>query len=519
MTTVQRNGGHGPALDTLRPVGESRALVHRLQLQNAELLRLRREFERSRDAYHELFDSSPVGLAAVDDGGLVLAANAMAVRLAGGGLERVRFYRFVAPEYQEAWYRFHRAAFQAPAGRSCELVLVRPDGSQVEVLAQSQPVGVDGHVRSCLIALLDLTDRKRAENALLDRERLFRVMAEAAHDVMFRFKPGPPPRYEYLNPAMTALTGHPVDEFYSDFGLFLRLVHPGDRRAARAWFADAQRAEGITLRLRARDGSMHWIEASKWSITGATNEVEAVSGIIRDVTERRRQEEREVLRALARQLVSVQEWERQSIARELHDELGQTLTGLVFSLEALEAHLPPESRPAMDEAQGTVRDLLQQVRDLSMSLRPAMLDDLGLAPSLLWLFGRYSSQTGVRVHFRHSNLPQELAPELRLAAYRIVQEALTNVARHANASEAWVELERKGGKLVVVVKDAGRGFDPETARAALTSTGLVGMRERAAALQGDLTIDSSPGRGTEVRVELPLKPNTRGTRAVRSNRR
>jgi signal transduction histidine kinase len=148
---------------------------------------------------------------------------------------------------------------------------------------------------------------------------------------------------------------------------------------------------------------------------------------------------------------------------------------------------------------------MAQVRNLSLDLRPTMLDDLGLLPALLWHCGRYTDQTGVHVDLRHTNLEgQRFRPEVETAAYRIAQEALTNVARHAGVDNVTVRLWIEQDTLSVQVIDQGAGFDPDDPLISDTSSGLVGMRERAVLLGGELTIESAPGAGTCLTAKLPL---------------
>jgi signal transduction histidine kinase len=213
----------------------------------------------------------------------------------------------------------------------------------------------------------------------------------------------------------------------------------------------------------------------------------------------------ERLQKLSRQLLKVQETERRHIARELHDEVGQALTGLKLLLD-MSTRLPADEVTAsLGEAQALLNELVALVRDLSLDLRPAMLDDLGLLPALLWHFDRYTAQTGVRVTFKHIGLERRrFAPQVETAAYRIVQEALTNVARHADVSEVTVRLWTDQDTLGVQIEDRGTGFEPEAALAAGTTTGLAGMHERAVLLGGQLTVESAPGAGTHVTTELPL---------------
>jgi signal transduction histidine kinase len=214
---------------------------------------------------------------------------------------------------------------------------------------------------------------------------------------------------------------------------------------------------------------------------------------------------RQQLQDLSQRLLEVQETERRLIARELHDEIGQALTGLKLFLEADHRGLPGAPHDKLGIARSLVEDLISRVRDLSLELRPTMLDDLGLVPALVWLFERYQSQTGIRVSFQHFGLDRRFAPDLETAAYRIVQEALTNVARHAAVETATVNLWADEATLNVQVEDGGTGFDPHQARSSNPSTGLAGMRERATLLHGQLTIETAPGAGTQITAELPLR--------------
>jgi PAS domain S-box-containing protein len=209
------------------------------------------------------------------------------------------------------------------------------------------------------------------------------------------------------------------------------------------------------------------------------------------------------LRLLSRGLVEVQEAERRRIARELHDEVGQELTALKLMLQQT------RTRPAGSLAGSlqSVDHLLSLVRDMSLELRPTMLDDLGLAAALHWHCDRHTALGRLRVQLRHNGVEGRRFPsEIETAAYRIVQEALTNVVRHSRAPEANVRLWATSELLTVQVEDNGRGFGVEPALSAGTSSGLSGMRERVALLGGRFSLESSPGSGTHLTVELPLPP-------------
>lgn len=220
---------------------------------------------------------------------------------------------------------------------------------------------------------------------------------------------------------------------------------------------------------------------------------------------RRRQAEEELkrseaeLRALANRLVQIQEEERRNLARELHDEIGQEMTLLKLLLFRMQRS---GDGAALAEAQEIVSRLLGQVRDLSHSLRPGTLDDLGLVPTLEWYLPDFARKSGIEISFDYTGQEEGLTPEVKTTAYRIIQEALTNVVRHAAASQVTVSLAINERSLALKVCDNGVGFDP--ALVSHKSSGLRGIRERACYFGGSLSLESSPGCGTSLLAELTL---------------
>ena len=212
---------------------------------------------------------------------------------------------------------------------------------------------------------------------------------------------------------------------------------------------------------------------------------------------------RERQRKLAKTLVDVQETERRRIARELHDHLGQSLTGLQFMLETAKNQASGTQRMTLEQVQDVVTGIIRDVREMSLSLRPSMLDDMGLVPTLLWHIDRYTSQTGIHVNFQFDDFHQRVPLEIETGAYRIVQEALTNAARHAQVKEVFVGLVVQNDTLWVEVLDNGKGFIPSS-ELEKASTGLSGMRERASLLGGYLLVESFLDQGTQIVAALPL---------------
>ncbi|MDQ3248076.1 MAG: histidine kinase, partial [Chloroflexota bacterium] len=224
-------------------------------------------------------------------------------------------------------------------------------------------------------------------------------------------------------------------------------------------------------------------------------------------------QQRTQLRALTQQLTQVQENERRQLARELHDEVGQALTAIRINLAAIQKELPAATRvkvqERMDETTLLTDQIVEQIRELSLDLRPPMLDDLGLTPTLRWYLRRYSTRTAIATELMLTGLESRLAPALETALYRVTQEALTNIAKHAAATQVKVRLLRDGASVVLRIEDDGKGFDVAAtvnAEGQAPGMGLLGMRERMTLLHGSFDITSGSNRGTCLHFSVPWEP-------------
>ena len=240
-----------------------------------------------------------------------------------------------------------------------------------------------------------------------------------------------------------------------------------------------------------------------WYVGRLEREIDRQRGI--DVQNRRD------LERLSARLVSAQEEERRVIARELHDEVGQALTAIKMELGVAhrEVHTGSRAANSLAGARAIAESALQSVRDMSQLLHPSMLDDLGLPDTLDTYLRAFSKRTGIRGQFLHERMEDRLPPDVEVCVYRIVQEALTNIARHSGARSCAVRLVRRDQALQVAIEDDGHGIGPDAAPAgpARRGLGIIGMRERAASLAGSFSIDPRKGGGTRVTVMLPLQPS------------
>lgn len=213
----------------------------------------------------------------------------------------------------------------------------------------------------------------------------------------------------------------------------------------------------------------------------------------------------EQLRELSQHLQDIREEERASMAREVHDVLGQQLTGFKMDISWLNRHLSNADESIKERITGTLQlidDAIKTVRRIATDLRPSILDDLGLVPALEWQSEEFEKRSGIKVYFTGTMQELELAPNISIALFRIFQELLTNVARHANATAVKASLETGNGQLQLTVTDNGRGFDIDQGNK--KTLGLLGIKERTLLMGGKYEIRSKPGEGTEVIVSVPL---------------
>jgi PAS domain S-box-containing protein len=379
-----------------------------------------------------------------------------------------------------------------------------------------------GRVERIVGAVQDINEEHRAKEQLRDYASVLKsVLDSMAEGVVVANRDG---RFVLFNPAAEQIAGVGAvspeagpEHWPSLYGIRL-----GDGRtpcpADQVPLARALRGESVDEADLYIDHESipegRWLRASARPLRDRNGTANGGVVVFRDVTERRRADEQirdyaEQLRHLSRRLLQVQEDERRHLARELHDEIGQFLTGVKLSLELVARGAPENMTGVLGQARGQVQDLIAQVRNLSLDLRPSLLDDFGLTPTLEWLFERYTGQTGIQVEVDLADLDRRFPPEVETAAFRIVQEGLTNVARHAKARQALVHLWHDDARLHIQVMDEGNGFDPAT-RVGRDSTGLSGMRERAALLGGCLTVQSEPGWGTILTAEIPIPASQPG---------
>ena len=216
------------------------------------------------------------------------------------------------------------------------------------------------------------------------------------------------------------------------------------------------------------------------------------------------------LHALSERAINAQEEERRAIAQSLHDDTGQALSMLIIHLDRIDERIPArqkELKKQVADARALAASSLTELRRIFSGLRPAILDDLGLVPAIRWFARTNLEQVGIRVIVKAPSVPLELSPAVTTTLFRIVQEAVSNIVRHANAGSVTIVLQLSGGLIQMRIQDDGRGFDPKNASrdaVELQQLGLLGIRERAELLGGQIQIESAPEKGTSLQVSFPM---------------
>ncbi len=391
-------------------------------------------------------------------------------------------------------------------GQHLALTGVRADGAEFPIDASVSQVQFHG-ATLFIVILRDVTERKRVEAALRDNERRYRTLFSKATDgILLLDTEG---NVADANDAFARMHGYAIDELLE---MNLReLDTPETLALANGRIGKILAGETVGFEVEHFHKDRHIVPldvaASAIDIDGELY----VLAFHRDITERRRAEQeikrsQQELRGLSKAANEALEAERRRTARELHDELGQSLTALKMDLETLRSILPP-GQPELGERTQAMHALLDgtiaATRRIAADLRPLMLDDLGLAAALDWLTHNFSKHTGIATDLIIDDSVAQVPEPIASALYRITQESLTNVAKYAQATTAEIRLERDGEWVQLRVRDNGRGIEPadQDKRGAF---GLLGIRERVSLLGGDVMIKGARGQGSEVRARIPL---------------
>ncbi len=353
--------------------------------------------------------------------------------------------------------------------------------------------------------------RKRFEKALLKSEEKHRFLIKNLPSIVYKgYKDW---SVEFFDRKIELLTGYDVDEFNSGRIIWSDIIDKEDLETARESFIQALKTDKSYIReyrIKSKAGKIHWIQERGQIVCDNKGELEYVNGIFFDITERKEAEEH--IHALTQQLMKAHEDERQMISRELHDRIGQDLSMIKIGCDTLfDDH--PEVHPGMSqrisELTKILRGSIMAVRDLAYDLRPPSLDQLGLARTIFQYCEDFSEKTGLSVDFNSAGMDDlRLDFDTEINLYRLVQEGLININKHADARQATIRLVASFPNIILRIEDDGKGFNVEDRLAAVSNEKRMGLRsmgERVGLLVGKMRIQSRPTEGTKIFIQVPYK--------------
>ena len=459
--------------------------------------------------YRRIFENVSEGIFQSTPEGMYLMANPALARIHGFNSPRelIRSCRDISREiYVDPARReeFKRLLEKHGMVRDFEHETFRKDGSRIWLSVSARAVKDENGKIVCYEGTArDITQRKQAEQALRESEERFRELFENSKDALYVHDLTG--CYTSVNRAAERLSGYTREELIGRH--FSILLNPEYERHVRGHLerkADEPSESTYETEIVTKHGHSVPVEISSRLIL-ADGAAVAVQGCLRDVSERKRVQA--AARTYSRRLIEAQEGERRRMSRELHDQVGQILTAVKMNLHVLRKKCSaPEILASIEDNMKVIDEAVDQVRDLSVDLRPLLLDDFGLVVAVRWYLDRQAKSCGVPADFTTHSLGEDdrFSSELETACFRIVQEAVTNVARHAHASRISVVLERVGQDLILLISDDGAGFDMKVLRTSAATLGLRSMEERVQAMGGSITIDSAPDRGTAICARLPI---------------
>lgn len=487
-----------------------------LEMQNHELREAQQALEETRDRYAMLYDFAPVGYLTLDDAGGIVEINLTGAAMLGqerANLVGKPFSGCLAHGDNYAFFYHLRQTFQSLGNIVTELRIKTRSGEVSHIRLESAVVLNDAKV--CRTVITNITEQKRValelQQARTEREALLSAIPAVVFFMDMNL------RYVAVSQAMAELLGRTPDDVLgkTDFELFPPHLAEDFQRIGRQVLDSGRSKSGIEERLKDTRGQKMCLSTVLAPFYAPSGGVAGLLGVGIDITALKKaaNANQELIlqnRLLTQNLFSIQESQRRHLARELHDELGQWLTAISVEAQAIESAPGKQDRVA-ESAQAirvSANKMHKVIRNMLRQLRPALLDELGLADSLRELVNQWQAHhRDVACELKLEGNPDGFVELTNITAYRIIQEALSNISKYAQADKVWVQVRREPGEtpdldvLALSVEDNGKGFDPDSVSGGL---GLLGMRERAIAVNGEFTLSNTPGRGVRIDVRLPV---------------
>ncbi|MBI5029677.1 MAG: PAS domain S-box protein [Chloroflexi bacterium] len=474
--------------------------------------------------YHSaIFDAASDGISVYDLKGNLMAVNDALVRMHGCASKDELIGRngidFVAKKDQAQIRENVRRLIASGENTRSEFSFLRKDGTEflgevgISLIrdAANNPVGLAAIIR-------DITSQRQAEQALKTSQDYARNIIDSSLDMIIAVDMDR--RITEFNRAAERTFGYRQNQVLGK-NIDILYANPTESRSVNQSTHTEDQFVRQILNKR-KNGEIFPALLSASVLRDSNGTTIGFMGISRDISKTiQAQEEqkllfeevrlgRERMKALSKRLLEIQESERREIARELHDEIGQAVTSVQMSLQMIEPGVAdPIAQIRLEDTLNTVEHILQKVRSMSLELRPSMLDDFGLVPAADWYLERQAQRTGLNIQFTATPLDRRPASEIETVCYRVIQEAITNVIRHAQATEVLVDLKQEGAELNLTIQDNGIGMDVAKVLAQATrgtSMGLLGLRERVMLVGGNVSMHSAPAQGTRIQVQVAFEP-------------
>jgi PAS domain S-box-containing protein len=495
---------------------ESGRLIHTycFTLDMTELTNREKSFREMTAKYRGLLESTREGLYEIDLRGHCTFVNQAAARMLDYRPDEIlgrhmhtliHHSRVDGSLYRLEWCPVYRTL---RTGLKCRIegeVFWHRDGTQFPVEYSSYPVSEKGMITGAVVMFTDITERQRTIQAFGESETQFRQLAQHIREVFWISNPERS-RILYINSTYEDIWDRSSTSLYASIQSWIESIHPDDRERVRSILRTKQvHAESdLEYRILRPDGSIRWIRDRAFPIRDQSGEVSRLVGIAEDITHYKRASEdlqqlSSEARAFSSYIEAAREQELSHIGQKVHDDLGGVLTYLKLDL----------TRLCQNIAEVTIGEASQQLQSkfhtmITMETRPVLLDYAGLIAAVIWQAREFEGRTGIRCVFTASPNVGEVSKDQSLLVFRIFQEALTNIARHAHADTVRISLHKDNDYLTLAIQDDGRGI-PAREISNPTSFGLQGMRERARLAGGQLSISGAEGEGTTVAVRIPIR--------------
>jgi PAS domain S-box-containing protein len=478
-----------------------------LEMQNDELKLSNEEVESQRQKFSGLYDLAPVGYFILDAHGIIMEANTTGCNLLETPKRMIvnrRFQSFVDPDAGNVFYTFLRQTVTAKAQRSCQLSLLTPKGKSLYVQLEGVAIhqSINQQQPQCYIAVIDFTERRQADLKLRDTKERLEMALDAS--VAGTWQIDLITQEISLDDFSCGIYGLQICDNIQSIDSFIRMIHTDDRPLASKQFGEAVSNKGdldIEYRIIRPDGSMAYISA-RGHVVGSSETPVCFVGILIDITERKLLEEeasrlkREHQRNILTAIFRTQENERKRISETLHDSVSQLLYGIKLKLQ--DYRKSEKDSQIYAELNTLIEQAVNETRTVSFELAPSILTDFGLPTTLEEMSKRLNSRK-LKILTRISGLNERLELQKELSLFRIIQELVNNVIKHAKASELVISLRRENKRLTINVTDNGRGFDRDHELSSAGS-GLHSIKNRLDLLNGIMEINSTDGAGTSVKI-------------------